>query len=75
MDKFFLHFLQISMRNLYIMDDSFTLLYYRQRCSIDFLIEVESEDIRHSGDEIEHRHDARFEVRRVNLVLTADPAQ
>ena len=44
----------------------------RQRDSIDFLIHIEGIYIGHTADIINDRHDARFQVGTIDVVLAAE---
>ena len=50
-------------------------LYYRQTYSVDFLIDVECIDIRHTTDVIQYRHDSLLQILVLYVVLAAYPSQ
>ena len=50
-------------------------LYYRQTYSVDFLIDVECIDIRHTTDIIQYRHDSLLQILVLYVVLAAYPSQ
>ena len=45
------------------------LSHYREGCAVDFLVDVEGVDIGHATDIVDDGHDARLELRGVDLVL------
>ena len=50
-------------------------LYYRQTYSVDFLIDVECIDIRHTTDVIQYRHDSLLQILVLYVVLAAYPSR
>lgn len=50
-------------------------LDYRQTYSVDFLIDVECIDIRHTTDVIQYRHDSLLQMLVLYVVLAAYPSQ
>ena len=50
-------------------------LYYRQTYSVDFLIDIECIDIRHTTDVIQYRHDSLLQILVLYVVLAAYPSQ
>ena len=47
----------------------FLFLYYRKRDAVDLLVDIEGVDISHATNVVDDGHEARFEVRCIDIVL------
>ena len=49
-------------------------LYNRQGDTVDLLVDIQGVDIGHAADEVDDGHEARLQIRGIDVVLAADAA-